>query len=474
MTFNSKKRVMNKVEFKKHVVKAGAILAKKGDGLQITSSKGPFYYPFRDNENNAVYLSSALLVRVFNTRNDHYHNVVVSYCKNKGFNFWCGDSFLHGGKTFTDEKVAELATTCIKNIDSESKAEKVYSEIVEHCGIVEKDSYCHFWTQWNANSTPCKHVALVLSEFGSSGTYDTEILIEHYKDAFSSDGLSSAENERPIEESLTHYSFAKHIIIEGQKGSGKTHAVTSFIKGMNAIRFDGHAGVEALDLKGYLIRYADKSGVEKTVWQDGALAQAFRQASQKIPTILFIDEIGRIPANEQSILVSALTKDFEGFYSFNTGRVLNVVDGVATTETLRVRSDLLWVVGTTNVGHEYNVEEFETALKDRFRFIRLETDAKRIKDVLETKSKSMSLTASMSSKLLKLYQRLVKLKNQEKLTHAPNLRHIVEIIELADDESDIVNEVHRTVNLWVGRNIGTGELIKEELGCVNQVIDSVF
>ena len=237
---------------------------------------------------------------------------------------------------------------------------------------------------------------------------------------------------------------------------------------------DGHSGVEASDLRGYLIGYANDDGDEKLVWQDGPLSQAFRQAQNGEKTVLFIDEIGRIPSNEQNILVAALTKDHDENYSFNTGRVVNVENGVAQTEIITVPSNMLWVVGTTNVGSDYNVDEFETALQDRFRFVRLDTDKGNIKQALTKVCKARKFKVGVANKLVRLYQDLMKLKTNAMISNEVNLRHLVEIVLFAVDESDIVDEIKRTMNLWVGRHINDGKLLEDQVENVQMVIDEIF
>lgn len=459
---------MNKTEFKKHIKKARTITDKKGAELSIIATCTPFFYPFQELGTPNVYLASAQVFRVHNTVKNTNHAVVISYCKEMGIAFWCGDGFLEGGKSYTSAKCDAVVKKAVKGIKDGAKRAELSKCIMDKFAYVPKSDGCHFWATWNKNQVPCKHVAKVIQTFDTGAINRIDELINFYNDGLKEPSAQSSDLS--LDEALAHYAFSKHVIVEGDKGSGKTYKSTQFLKSYDTIRFDGNSSVESIDLKGYLIRYADNEGVERTTWQDGALAQAFRQASKGVKTVLFVDEIGRIEGKALDIFVSALTPDCDDNYSFNTGRVIDVIDGVAKTEVLNVPSSHLWVVGTTNAGADYNLAEFESAFQDRFRILRLDSSLEDIKSIL----KARGLEKSVCGVLLKLYQKLCKLKSQNILTSAPNTRHMVEIAMLAKSDSDMINEARRTMHQWVGKNMSDGRMLDDEVNAVNRVIEDVF
>jgi MoxR-like ATPase len=246
------------------------------------------------------------------------------------------------------------------------------------------------------------------------------------------------------------YAFKKHILIEGEKGSGKTYSISKLLHdaGIETVFMAGHEGLESIDLLGYLIPEA--SG--ELVWKDGALTEAFRKA-QHGPTVLFYDELLRTPSRELNILVGALSPNAQGNYVLRTGRVLGVENGIAIEETLVVPSFNLWVIGTTNVGAGYSVDVIDEALADRFRIVRKDTEETEMRSILKKKFSTFFKDEDYTRELMKLYSYLKELNKKGDLNKVVNLRHLTEVIEFSDGtkESLIANVVD-LIPHWVDRD----------------------
>jgi MoxR-like ATPase len=251
-----------------------------------------------------------------------------------------------------------------------------------------------------------------------------------------------------IVEKIMKYAFKKHILLEGEKGSGKTYSIDKFLseEGIDTVFTAGAEGLESIDLLGYLI--PDKSG--ELVWKDGALTEAFRRA-QDHPVVLFFDELLRVPGRELNILVGALSPNSRGEYVLRTGRVLEVIDGIAIEETLVVPEDRLWVIGTTNVGAGYAVDDIDEALSDRFRIVRKDTDEKEMTKILD--SMFPAGTPSKTKELMKLYKYMQKLRKEGDIDKIVNLRHLVESVKFSDlSKESIVANLLDLVPHWVNRD----------------------
>jgi MoxR-like ATPase len=260
--------------------------------------------------------------------------------------------------------------------------------------------------------------------------------------------------ERPeLVNKIMKYAFKKHILIEGEKGSGKTYSISKFLdqEGIDTVFLAGHEGLESIDLLGYLI--PDKSG--ELVWKDGALTEAFRRA-QDHPVVMFFDELLRVPGRELNLLVGALSPNSRGEYVLRTGRVLEVINGIAIEETLVVPSQNLWVIGTTNVGAGYAVDEIDEALSDRFRIVRKDTDKDEMRTILkkvfpETVAKSDA--EAIVGKLMKIYSYMGELRKKGDLTKIVNMRHLVEAVQFSDfTEEGVVNNLLDLIPHWVDRD----------------------
>ena len=241
-----------------------------------------------------------------------------------------------------------------------------------------------------------------------------------------------------------HYMFRKHILLQGQKGQGKTYQIDKLLReqSIETEYIAGHEGIEAIDLQGYLIK--DDTG--NLIWKDGVVTAAFRKATQGKKCALFIDEMLRIPKRELNFLVGILTPDSTGHFNLRTGRVSHTIshvgmDGkehqVAEEEILRVKQDMVWAVGTTNAGAGYAVDNIDEALADRFRTIIITMSEKEMKGILEERLKAKGFSPTMAKKLMEFYKNFNMLRDSGELTKTTSVRHLTEVIDLADDEDMI-------------------------------------
>ncbi len=241
---------------------------------------------------------------------------------------------------------------------------------------------------------------------------------------------------------LDHYAFRKHLLIQGEKGGGKTYMVDKMIKDNKFITefIGGHEAIEAIDFLGFYI----KTDSGSLVWKDGGLTSAFRLAAKGEKVVLFIDEMLRIPKRELNILVAALTPDSDGKFNLRTSRAVDItVDadgtGIANEEVISIDSSDLWAIGTTNAGAGYSVDTIDEALADRFRTIIKTTNEKEIKAILGGYVKDKGYGKSVVPALMKFYKSFHDMKKSGELTKVLNIRHLVEAITLSDDENQIID-----------------------------------
>jgi hypothetical protein len=227
------------------------------------------------------------------------------------------------------------------------------------------------------------------------------------------------------------YAFKKHVLIKGERGTGKTYSIDKFIKdrGYKMVFIAGHEAMESSDLMGYYIRNSDGS----TVWLDGSLSEAIRLA-QKEKVVLMFDEMLRTPARELNIFVASLTPSSSGTYRFKTNRVVSIEDNIATTETLEVPVDNFWVVGTTNVGSKYNVDEIDHALSDRFRIYDKDITTSELGSIFSHWLSVRGFSDKYADSFVQLYTKLSELQAAGEIENGLNARHLSEVIQYADNE----------------------------------------
>jgi MoxR-like ATPase len=199
------------------------------------------------------------------------------------------------------------------------------------------------------------------------------------------------------------------------------------------------------------------------------LTQAFRRAAAGEKIILFIDELLRMSKSAQSLLVPALTTDIHGNYVLDTGRVIDVVDGVGKTECIKAPSQNLWVLATTNMGAEYGTPDMESALEDRFELIEKNNSLDKIIRILKEIAETKGFDDEVVSKMADFYEYMVALKEEGVLAKLINLRHLAQAIEDAISQDDLRDCLMDRVPKWVERDMG-GRLLEEQINVIEKAL----
>lgn len=232
------------------------------------------------------------------------------------------------------------------------------------------------------------------------------------------------------------YMFKKHVLIKGERGTSKTFSLDKFLNDneLTTIFMTAHEGVESQDMVGYYTK--DATG--GLVWLDGTLTQAFRLA-QKQKVVLFIDEMLRIPARELNVLIGSISPSSKGTFKLRTNRITNINDGIGETEMLEVPQENLWVAATTNVGAKYNVDEIDHALSDRFRVYEKTLTPYETRQIITFWLDMRGFDSKWVDRFVNLEEKIRALFNSGEIENIINIRHISELIQYAETESDFIS-----------------------------------
>lgn len=443
-------------------------------GYTLTPAAGTHFVPvFLDDAKNV----GVAACHVFEVgKPGAVHNVVLAYSPfDNNFAYWCGDSFIEG--TAKDSPARRS-----KAVDFlASKGLKIGGTLRLHDGSGHKPSSgCGFF---KSKEMMCKHCRAVFNHLaaqpgGISKALDNLVA----ESAPLSGGVAPAAPAAapvagfdPIMAKLKRYAFGLNVCLAGPKGWGKTHTVTAFAReGENEVEqlvyIGGHEGLESVDLIGHMIRTVDGS----MAWKDGKLSEAFRKASLGFKTVVLFDEVLRVRSRELSVLVSSLTPHADGNLHLNTGRPLDVIDGLATEEVLSCSPENLWVVCTTNMGADYNVEDMDEALSDRFPIIvNVEPSADALREKLRPSMKAKGFSDGALNKLVDMYAAFRRLVDQGELTREMNLRHCSEVVRMAKAEGDLRELLLDRLPLWVERDVNGG-LLRKQAEAITKLINTHF
>ncbi len=368
----------------------------------------------------------------------------------------------------------------------------------------DKDTVCNFHKgnslkEVSVNNTMyamCKHIVGVCDTFKDNISYITD-------DMLSEAGViekpaKNEEKEEPFKE-LKRFAFKIPVLVEGDRGSGKTYEAFEYAKSLNIEPsfVGGHAGIESIDLLGCLVPYAGQENKlqdtsvsaadffsgdyqmnissnnnNSLIWKDGPIAEAFRKAQNGKKSILIIDELLRIPQRELNILLTALSP-VHGKYNLRTGRILEVIDGVAREEVLSCDTRDLFVLATTNVGGQYAVDTIDPALAERFIVLRKDTEFDTLVSILKQKAREKGFNETLAEKAGLFLNRMTDAKEQGLIEEVPTLRTLSRAFDLAEKEDEVKDYIFDQHLLWVARDV-YGKPDKEQVRCVKRILEDII
>ena len=415
------------------------------------------FVPINKHEYNATYYAVYSL-----TANPSINYVTtISYYDNK-YVLKCGDAYLEG--KLTDETMENLVKHAIENTITTNKA--LPSLMKNGFNTAPRSSACNFnQKNYEVCEDACEHVSNFLNDLPNDVL---DNLYSKYFEGLHGEKTNGISTELQIK--FDRYAFKKHILLEGDKGSGKTYAATMWGKDKKITQFfiGGHEQFESIDFLGHYVQ--QKSG--ELIWKDGPLSEAFRKSKRGEKVVLIIDEILRIPKRELNLLISALST-IDDEYVLRTGRALSAKDEIAIEEVIKTPSQNLWVIGTTNVGANYAVESMDEALTDRFKPIRKDTTTAELQQILMQNASKKNFSSEHVSVLMDFYEKMKRLKTTKIISKLVNIRHLSEAITLAQSPKHIKEIIKDSTLLWVERDYD-GYPNAEQLAAVEAVIRKVY
>lgn len=299
------------------------------------------------------------------------------------WSIYCGDGQVEG--TFrTDGKV--LAAK-VRKEGKVSNGLANQLEASDWIGKVTPTSKCGFFKMMDrgAKMTPpkvnlCSHTKAALANIPAA---DLEEMATELKDWMSGAAVSVAAAVGPMspeEEAFYDAAFIQHVLLAGERGAGKTFLARRAADQYDAVYLEMqmHPSMEAWEFRAH-----DRAWNGKVYTVLGKLAEAVYWIQQGKKVVLAMDEFLNMNPLYTTAINTPLTLTENETYLIETGKIIDMGDGIGRLETVEVPADMFWVVATSNVGARYNLDKMAPSVRARFQIILMNTNAERTKTILE-------------------------------------------------------------------------------------------
>ena len=341
---------------------------------------GPFPLlkdPSSTEDQGLSQLANAKIFKVM-VGSDEY--AVVSLCRikedgNPQWTIYCGDYQVQGsrpneGKTLGTELRKAGASNKLANA----------LEASEWASKMPGMAACGFFRMQARSGKYCSHTQAALNSLAAP---DLEEMAAELKGWLAGDDAKvplALGKLSPEEELFYDAAFIQHVLLAGERGSGKSYLARQAADKYDAVYLEMqmHPSMEAWEFRAH-----DRAWNGKVYTVMGKLAEAVYWVQQGKRVVLCMDEFLNLNPIYTTAINTPLTLTANDTYIIETGRIIDMGDGVGRIETVEVPADMFWVVATSNIGARYNLDKMAPSVRARFQIILMNTNPERTQSILE-------------------------------------------------------------------------------------------
>lgn len=316
---------------------------------------------------------------------DEYAAVVL--CRIVGtapqWTIYCGDkqvdgSFRTDGKVLAAKvrKDGKVSNALANNLEASEWVSKVPAQAA--CGFFRMMARGASMTPPKVNL--CSHTKAALANIPAADLDEMATELQDWLSGATVSVTSAAGPMSPEEEAFYDAAFIQHVFLAGERGAGKTFLARRAADATDAVYLEMqmHPSMEAWEFRAH-----DRAWNGKVYTVLGKLAEAVYWIQQGKKVVLAMDEFLNMNPLYTTAINTPLTLTENDTYIIETGRIIDMGDGIGRLETVEVPSDMFWVVATSNIGARYNLDKMAPSVRARFQIILMNTNPARTQTILE-------------------------------------------------------------------------------------------
>lgn len=388
------------------------------------------------------------------------------------WSIYCADQQVQGAQR-------DDGKTLAMHLRKDGKVSNQLSNAVEASAWVGKVSdmnACDFFKIKTRSGRYCSHTQQTLANIAKPELTEMATELQSWLAGADPTGTVAMGPLSPEEEAFFDAAFVQHVLLAGERGSGK-----SFLARQAAAKYDAiylemqmHPSMEAWEFRAH-----DRAWNGKVFTVLGKLAEAVYWIQQGKRVILCMDEFLNMNPLYTTVINSPLTLTDRDTYLIETGRIVDMGDGIGTVETVEVPSDMFWVVATSNIGARYNLDKIAPSVRARFQVILMNTNPERTKSILEKTLANYDMPVDFAEMFRKFLSACNQAVNENTLDEEATTRLACNVVRAVHKKATRDKKVFRTVKHWLPAvkkqlQLEIAQVVNFELGPLDADQKSVY
>lgn len=394
-----------------------------------------------------IELVHAKIMKVSVSTDEHFCSIVLARTDEDGkpeFAVYCGDKQVMGefradGKTLAAQlrREGKIANDVCNTLEASPWV-----------NLIPEQPQCAFFkTQERSKGARiCSHTMAILHKLDISDLEQMATDLTGWKSGTKL-GVAGATAGKLSEEEAAFHSaaFIQHTLLAGERGAGKTFLARAAADMHDAVYLElqCHPSMEPWEFRAH-----DRAWNGKVYTVLGKLAEAVWLIQQGKKVVLCMDEFFNMNPMYTTAINSPLSLTDKDTYLIETGRIIDMGDGIGVPEVAEVPADKFWVVATSNVGARYGLDKITPSVLARFFVVLMNTNPARTKSIAEKQLAKYEMPLQLADNFEKFLKAVNQAVEEGTLSEEATTRLVSNVIRAVAMKTKRDAKVPKTVKQW--------------------------